>query len=75
MCKYCDLDRELNGDKYGDEFETYEPSGSEKNLGFISHFKKANKYILVAGGNFEFFFEINNCPMCGRKLGENNENS
>ena len=69
-CQYCKLEKMLNKDLAGKEFETYEPYGYNTNTAFIAYLYNYGKYVLIVGGNFEFMVPINYCPMCSRKLGE-----
>lgn len=76
MCKYCEgkEDNTIDG-KY---FELSETAGFEHDRSYSSWImknkadKKAGIMIATNGSN-AVYFDINYCPMCGRKLGGSND--
>ena len=74
MCKYC---KEINHDNHninGGYFELIPTAGFENDRKYDSWIlknkgdRKAGIMILTDGSN-GVYFDINYCPMCGRKLG------
>ena len=75
-CKYCAIDKE--NEIYGKDFELKKTAGFQNDRTYSSWILKTKNDkltgIMIATNNSNaVFFNINYCPICGRKLGDKHE--
>ena len=72
MCEYCEnLSRLMTDYEYGYGIES-EQSGSD--FAHIARDPESNRFFFEIDNSVYYTYEIHFCPMCGRKLKEDNSN-